>query len=165
MTLRDVHTRDAVCAGLACVLLLCATEARAEGADAGTREMAPGTVTYYGEPVIPLTESVFGSPPSRRAADITARLQRHLRSPLFRTQDIRVEDHDEFTTVFWKDELLFSIADADAVAAKTTRTALAESAVAALREALLRSEVSRAPKTLLLDVAYALATTLILVLA
>ncbi len=164
--MRDVSSRDARCAGLVLVLLLSAGAAGAERRDAGaSEEGAPGTVTYDGDPIITFTERVFGYPPQRRAADITERLQKHVGSPLFRFQDVRVEDHDSITTLFWKDELLFSVTDADAAAAHVTRDELAESALSALKQAVRRSEAERAPKTLLLDVAYAVATTLVLVLA
>jgi small-conductance mechanosensitive channel len=161
-----IRSRKTLWAGLACVMLLGTGAARAEAVDGGPAEkVVPATVTYDGEPVLTFTERVYGYPPERRAADVSARLQKLLRSPFFRVVDIRVEDHENMTTVFWKDDLLFSITDADAVAAQTTRQALAAQAVAALTEAVEHSEVSRAPKTLLLDVAYALGTTLVLVLA
>jgi small-conductance mechanosensitive channel len=158
--------QGALCLALAGGLLLASGVARAGGTDAGADErFPPATVHYDGEPVLTFTERVFGYVPARRAADVEERLKRFLHSPFFRTQDIRVEEHQDLTMVFWKDDLLFSITEADAVAARTTRQAFASTAVAALTEAVEHSDVARAPKTLLLDVAYALATTLVLVLA
>lgn len=153
-------------AGLACLLVLASATVWAETSDGGTlARPSPGTVTYDGEPILTFTERVFGYPPERRAADVTERLKRHLDSPLFRVKDIRVEDHDTLTMVFWKDELLFTLADADARASHTTREALAAQAVTALGQAVTHSVEARTPKELLVDVAYAVGTTLVLVLA
>src|SRR5277367_1957558 len=139
--MRDGSSRGTWCAGLVSVLVLSAAAARAEDVDAGTEKKAPAaTVTYDGQPILTFTERIFGYPPARRAADITARLQKHVDSPLFRVEDVHLEDHDNVTTVFWKDELLFTLTDADAAAAQTTREALAENAVAALKEAVEHSE-------------------------
>jgi small-conductance mechanosensitive channel len=163
--MRDVSSRGARCAGLVLVFVLSASAARGEGRDAGAAENETGTVTYDGEPVITFTARALGYSPQRRAADVTARLERQLHSPLFRVEDVRLEDHDGLTMVFWKDDLLFTLTDADAAAAHIARQALAERAVLMLQEAVKRSGAARAPKTLLLDVVYALATSLLLVLA
>jgi small-conductance mechanosensitive channel len=151
-------------AGLAVVLGL-AVVARAQTLDAGVpaREL-PASVTLDGEPVFTISERVFGYSPERRALDITERLRRMLRSPLFRIQDVRIEDHENLTMVFWKDELLLSVSDPDAAAAHVTRQKLAAEIVSALSAAVEHSAAARAPKTLLLDIAYAVAATAVLVL-
>jgi small-conductance mechanosensitive channel len=155
-----------LCMALAGGLLLASGAAVAEGADAGAKErFPPATVHYDGEPVLTFTERVFGYVPARRAADVEERLKRFLHSPFFRSQDIRLEEHPNLTMVFWKDDLLLSVTEADAAAANTTRQEFASAAVAALTQAVEHSDAARAPKTLLLDAAYALVTTLVLVLA
>jgi small-conductance mechanosensitive channel len=154
--------------GRVCLVVALVLAARANGQrpDVGVPEpVAPAAVTFDGEPVITLTAKVFGYTPERRAADITQRLGRLLRSPFFRTEDLRIEDHDTMTVVFWEDDLLFSLTDADAAAAHLTRQQLAARAVAALTAAVEHSRSARSLKAILLDVAYALGATLLLVLA
>jgi small-conductance mechanosensitive channel len=158
--------QSARCLLLACTLVAPWAVSHAQRADGGTGEkLSPATVHFDGEAVLTYTERVFGYAPEGRAEEVEERLKRLLDSPLFKPQDIRIEDHQGLTTVFWRDNLLFSVTEADAVAAHTTRQAFAAEAVEALTQAVEHSDAARAPKTLLLDVAYALVTTLVLVLA
>ncbi|MGO9065588.1 MAG: mechanosensitive ion channel family protein [Myxococcaceae bacterium] len=147
-------------------LLLAGGVACAQGADAGTAESpSPATVTYDGVPILTFNAPVFGYSPSARAADITQRLKRLLSSPLFRVEDVRVESHDDISMLYWRGDFLFALTNADAAAAHSSRQQLAEEAVAAIGEAVDRAAAARTPKSLLLDAAYALVTTLVLVLA
>jgi len=157
----DRVTRAALAAGL-----LLGVSALAQGADAGRSErLPPATVVFDGEPLFTLTERVFGYPPAQRAADTSKRLDRIARSPLFRIQDVRIEEHEPLTMVFWEDELLFVFAEGDAVAAHSTPQKLASEAVAALGRALEQSHEARTLKSLVLAALYALAATAGLVLA
>jgi small-conductance mechanosensitive channel len=140
--------------------------AGSEATDAGTGQRSPpATVRFDGERVVDITEPLFSYTPERRAADISRTLQRVADSPLFRIEDVHSEDHENFTLVYWKDELLFTLGEPDAVAARTTRQKLAEQDIAALGLAVEHSAKARTPKSLLVDVAYALGATLLLVLA
>jgi len=168
--MRDVRKRGgqlaARCGGLAFVLLLAPVPAQGQEADAGTpAQPASATVTYQGEPVITFTGHVFGYSPQLRAADISERLGRMLSSPLFRIQDVRVEDHENVCMLYWKSDFLFALTDDDAAAAHTTRAQLAARTVQALGAAVDRAEAARTPKSLLIDAAYALGATAVLVLA
>ncbi len=162
---RERRHLAAICGALSCLLLLSAGVARAEGADAGTPARNSGTVTYDGEPIITFTGQVFGYSPQRRAADITERLDRMLSSPLFRVQDVRVEDHENVSMLYWKSDFLFALTDDDAAAARTTRAQLAARTVEALGAAVDRAAAARTPKSLLVDAGYALVATAVLVLA
>ncbi len=168
--MRDVVTRRGQLAAMGgvwtLVLLLSVGLAQAQGTDAGTPARAsPATVTYEGEPVITFTAQVFGYSPEKRAADVTRKLDRLLSSPLFRIEDVRVENHDNLSLLYWKTELLFPLTDADAAAAHTSREKLAEQTVVALGNAVEHALEARTPKSLLVDAGYALAATAVLVLA
>ncbi|MGO9829049.1 MAG: mechanosensitive ion channel family protein [Myxococcaceae bacterium] len=159
--------RATLCRTLGCALLLSAALAQAQGgADAGTAKPSPpATVTYDGEPILTFHTRVYGYTPAARADDITERLHGILSSPLFRAEDVSVENHDDVTMLYWRGEFLFALTDDDAASADTTRPKLAAQVVAAMGVAVEHAAAARTPKSLLVDAAYALVTTLVLVLA
>ncbi len=165
---RDVrkHRAAAISGGLLCAVVLVGQGALAQGREPGKAvRLPPAAATYDGETILTFEVRVFGYSPGQRAADVTRRLARAVGSPLFRVEDVHVEDHDSLTLVTWRDELLFALSDEDGAAAHTTRQQLAAQAVTRLGQAVEDSATARTPKSLLVDSAYALGATLLLVLA
>ena len=148
---------------LAAAVLAAAGVLAAGAPDAGVAE-APATIQFDGQPVLELKRTVFGYPPAKRAEDVNARLERLVRSPLFRIRDVHIEDHDTLTMVFWKDDLLFTLAEGDADPGQTRHQVAAE-ALKALDLAIQHSQEARTPKSLIVDTAYALGVTALLVFA
>jgi small-conductance mechanosensitive channel len=158
------HARFARGIALASAVLGTASAAAAGPPDARAERSAPATIRFDGEPVLELRHTVLGYSPEKRAAEVSARLERLVRSPLFRIQDVHAEDHLDLTLVFWEDELLFTVSDGDLEPGET-RQEVAASAVRALGMALEHSRAARTPKSLILDAALALGVTALLVLA
>ncbi len=81
--------------------------------------------------------------PAARADNIVKKLERLVQDPDFKTESIEAIDSEGETDVIAGDQVITAVTDADAKAADTTRSALADSYVATLRIELAKHRAKR----------------------
>jgi small-conductance mechanosensitive channel len=122
------------------------------------------TVTLDGE-VLCRVHGVTAYPAERRAQKIAARIQALAADPSVLPETFRVEEAVDRSNILGGDDhFVMSVFDADATLEGTSRQHLAEGIRARIIEAVISYRHDRSTRVLLINTAYALATTLGLVL-
>lgn len=101
---------------------------------------------------------------AERAAAVSDRL-RQMQGSILAGDSIRITNYGNYSELIIRDAVLMTVLDADAAPVKLERTTLARNFVARIRAGMIGAADRLSTRALLIDTAYALAATIVLVLA
>jgi small-conductance mechanosensitive channel len=123
---------------------------------------APAPVVLEGKTLFQIKETVYSVTPEERARGISERLAKLVQNRALRTDSIRVVNDEMASLIVLEGTVLLRVFDLDAAAEGTTRQALAERYVEAIRAAVKASNMAYSFRSLLFGAIYALLATAIL---
>jgi len=123
---------------------------------------APAPVVLEGKTLLYFREPALGSSPQERARDVGGRLGKLVENRAFRLDSIRVVDDDIASLIVAEGTVLLRVFDRDAAAEGTTRQALAERHVGAIRAAIEAHNAAFSFRSLLFGAVYAVVATAVL---
>ena len=123
---------------------------------------APAPVVLEGKTLLYFREPALGASPEERARYVGGRLGELVKNRAFRPDSIKVVDDDMASLIVAEGTVLLRVFDRDAAAEGTTRQALAERHVGAIRAAIEAHNVAFSFRSLLFGAIYAIVATAVL---